>query len=541
MTQWWKRGVVYQIYPRSFNDSNGDGVGDLPGITARLGYLRDLGVDAIWLSPMFKSPMKDFGYDVADYEAVDPLFGTLDDFDELVAQAHAHDIRVILDLVPNHTSDQHAWFMDSRRSKDSDKRDWYIWRDAKPDGSPPNNWLAYFGGPAWTWDAATEQYYLHSFLPEQPDLNYHNPAVKRAMFGAIAFWLGRGVDGFRIDVIDRMIKDDQLRDNPPNPAYVAGRDNPMWSQQRVYSENRPGIHDLIAEFGEVFTEYPDRVSIGEIAYSTDPTMITGFYGTAQRPEIDLPFNFALLLLPWDAARVRAFADAYEAALPPGAWGNYVMGNHDQDRLAARIGSEAARAAAVLLLTLRGTPFIYQGEELGLANLPLTPDQYRDPQGINVGVSRDFCRGPLPWTGDAPYAGFSSVEPWLPMTPDFATVNAAAQAGHPASMLALYRRLIALRRAHPALREGGAYRSLDAGEGVFAYWREAPPAPDAPAGDRFCILINFTAHTVRVPTNEIGLAAAARTVLSTDPALDGALAIHDGAVWLRPYEGRIVRS
>lgn len=536
MTAWWQSGVIYQVYPRSFQDANGDGVGDLRGIAARLDYLRDLGVDALWLSPIFPSPMKDFGYDVADYVDIEPLFGTLADFDHLLAEAHARGLRVILDLVPNHTSDQHPWFRESRSSRDHPKRDWYIWRDARPDGSPPNNWLAYFGGSAWAWDEATGQYYLHNFLPEQPDLNYRNPDVKAAMFDVIRFWLRRGVDGFRIDVIDRMIKDPDLRDNPPNPNYVAGRDNPMWSQLRIYSENGPGIHDLIAEFRQVFDEFPDRVLIGEIAYSTDPAWIASFYGMPERREIDLPFNFALLALPWEAETVRRFADAYDAAIPPGCWGNYVLGNHDQDRLATRIGPEAARAAAVMLLTLRGTPFIYQGEELGLTNLPLTPDQYRDPQGINTGVSRDFCRGPMPWTGEPPSAGFSTAEPWLPVAPDYRTVNAAAQVADPDSMLNVYRRLIALRRARPALRDGGRYRSVDAGPGVFAYWREAD------AGDRFCVLINFTDQPQTVAAGALGLLPGARVVLSTSRAREGQPAVDaDGAVHLHPYEGRVVQS
>lgn len=536
MSTWWKRGIVYQIYPRSFQDSNGDGVGDLRGIAARLDYLRDLGVDALWLSPIFPSPMKDFGYDVADYVEIEPLFGTLADFDHLLAEAHARDLRVVLDLVPNHTSDQHVWFREARSSRTNPKRDWYIWRDARPDGSPPNNWLAYFGGPAWTWDETTGQYYLHSFLPEQPDLNYHNPDVKAAIFDSIRFWLRRGVDGFRIDVIDRMIKDSQLRDNPPNPDYVEGRDNPMWSQLRVYSENQPEVHALIAEFHRVFDEFADRVSIGEIAYSTDPGVITGFYGPTDQREIDLPFNFALLLLPWEAEAVRRFADGYDAAIPPDCWGNYVMGNHDQARLASRIGPDAAAAAAVMLLTLRGTPFIYQGEELGLPNLPLTPDQYRDPQGINTGVSRDFCRGPIPWTGEGPYAGFSSVEPWLPVAPDYAQVNAQAQAADPDSMLSLYKRLIALRRARPALREAGRYRSVDAAPGVFAYWREAAD------GDSLCVLINFTGETQTIAAGALGLKEGARIVLSSVRALEGQAALgSDGAVTLHPHEGRIIGS
>ncbi len=464
-------------------DSNSDGIGDLRGIADRLDYLTWLGVNALWLSPIFPSPMADFGYDISDYTDVEPIFGTLADFDDLLAKAHAQGIKIVLDLVPNHTSNMHRWFLESRSSRENPKRDWYIWRDAKPDGSPPNNWLAYFGGPSWTWDETTQQYYLHSFLPEQPDLNWRNPEVKRAMFDAILFWLERGVDGFRIDVIDRMIKDEQLRDNPLDPNWVEGN-NPAHRFQRLYSENRPGIHELIGEIREVFDEYENRVSIGEIAYSLDPTLITGFYGAGTQEfgtELHLPFNFALTLLQWDAKAVRAFVDGYEASTPAYGWPNYVLGNHDQTRVATRIGSEQARAAAMLLLTLRGTPFIYYGDELGMRDVEIAPELYQDPQGINLGISRDPERTPMQWDA-SPHSGFSTVETWLPLAPDYETGNVEAEKTDPHSMLTLYKRLIDLRRSDDALSLG-AYKSLDAPDGMLIYER----------GGKYTVALNFSSE------------------------------------------------
>lgn len=523
---WWQRGVIYQIYPRSFMDSDGDGVGDLRGIIQRLGHLSALGVDAIWLSPIFRSPMADFGYDVSDYTDIDPLFGTLDDFDELLDAAHRRGLRVILDLVPNHTSSEHPWFIESRSSRDNPRRDWYIWRDPKPDGSPPNNWLSNFGGPSWTWDSATGQYYLHSFLPEQPDLNWRNPEVKAAMFECIRFWLRRGVDGFRIDVIDRMIKDELLRDDPPNPDFVAGRDNPAWQFLRLYSENRPEVHDLIAEMRQIFDEFPDRVSIGEIVYSTDPAQITRFYGKPEQPELHQPFNFGLLMLPWDAGRIRRFVDDYDAALKRvGGWGNYVLGNHDQPRLVTRIGREQARVAALMLLTLRGTPYIYQGEELGLEDGRVPPDQYQDPQGINLGISRDPQRTPMPWNAE-PNAGFSTARPWLPIPPDYPQINAQWQTNKPHSFLSLYRRLIALRRAHEALSVGD-YRSFDAPDGCFVYER-------ALGDSRWLIALNLT-HEARQVSFGSG---AGMIVVSTYP--DQAETVSLDQIDLRPDEGLLIK-
>lgn len=532
---WWKTGVIYQIYPRSFQDSNGDGIGDLQGIASRLVYLVWLGIDAIWLSPIYLSPMADFGYDIADYTAIDPQFGTLDDFDALVRQAHERGIKVVLDFVPNHTSDRHTWFLESRASHDNSRRDWYIWADPTPEGDPPNNWLAYFGGPAWTLDQKTGQYYLHNFLPEQPDLNYRNPAVREAVWNDIRFWLDRGVDGFRIDVVDRMLKDPALRDNPPNPNFIQGRDNPTNALLRSYSEGVEGIHDLIQGFQRVIKSYPYRVSIGEIQYLADPNDIVPFYGSSESEELDLPFNFGLMLQPWNAATIAQFVTAYDAAIPAHGWPNYVLGNHDQHRLASRIGrATQSRVAAMLLLTLRGTPFIYNGDELGMENVDIPQHLVQDPQGKNLpGYTRDVARTPLQWS-DAPYAGFSTVEPWLPLADNYPTVNVEALRAQPTSILMLYHRLLSYRRLTPALTLGG-YVALDhPPNDCFAYLREHE-------GQRRLIALNFSGEprnlvVTSLITDSTGVEQG-RIVLST--FLDREEAVDLRSIALRGDEGIII--
>ena len=522
---WWQTGVFYQVYPRSLQDSNGDGVGDLRGITSRLDYFAELGVETLWLSPIFPSPMADFGYDVADYENIDPLFGTLADFDELLAEAHARGLRVILDWVPNHTSDQHRWFREARTSRENPKHDWYIWADPKPDGGPPNNWLSYFGGPAWTFVPAVGQYYLHNFVPGQPDLNWRNPAVKEAMFDSLRFWLRRGVDGFRVDVIFILLKDPELRDNPPDPNWKPG-DNPAWRVRRVYSEQQPGHHEIIAEMRAVVDEFPDRMLVGEIPYTTDPVLMATYYGTPDRIELQQPFNFALILLPWDAPTVRGFIAAYEAAIPPWGWPTYVLGNHDQYRLASRIGPEQARVAALFLLTVRGAPYIFQGEELGLLNGEVAPEDYVDPQGLGGGISRDVCRTPFQWNGE-PKAGFTTGRPWLPVASTVETLNVEAESADPRSSLTLYRRLLALRRAHPALH-GGAMILVEAPPQVLAFVREE-------GGERFLTALNFSADPQVVARPELGTG---QIILST--TLDRDEPADLGALSLRPNEGMLVR-
>jgi alpha-glucosidase len=465
--QWWQTGVIYQIYPRSFQDSDGDGVGDLNGVAQRLDYLLDLGVDAIWLSPIFTSPMADFGYDIADYTDIDPLFGTLADFDNLLAAVHARGLKLILDLVPNHTSDHHAWFRESRVSRDSAKRDWYIWRDPAPGGGAPNNWLSEFGGSAWAYDERTGQYYYHAFLDKQPDLNWRNPAVRAAVYDAMRFWLRRGVDGFRVDVIWHLIKDGDFRDNPPNPNFTA-REPPHHALAPVYTADRPEVHEVIAEMRAVIDEFSERVLIGEIYLPIE--RLVAYYGADLRG-VHLPFNFSLLGSRWDASSLLKLIEEYETALPTNGWPNWVLGNHDKPRLATRIGPEQARVAAMLLLTLRGTPTIYYGDEIGMEQASLLPQQVRDPFERNVpgkGCGRDGCRTPMQWSKDL-HAGFSKTEPWLPVSSNLAKINVASAMANPNSIYHLHRRLIALRRSWPALSLG-AFTPFAVSGAVLQYFR-----------------------------------------------------------------------
>ncbi|MDX3908413.1 MAG: alpha-amylase family glycosyl hydrolase [Sphingobium sp.] len=482
-TPWWESGVIYQIYPRSFQDSDGDGVGDLAGIESRLDHVVRLGVDAVWLSPIFPSPMADFGYDVADYCAIDPMFGDLDAFDRLLAAAHARGLKLILDFVPNHSSDQHPWFIASRSSRTDPKRDWYIWRDAAPDGGPPNNWISDFGGSAWEWDEATGQYYLHAFLKEQPDLNWRNPDLRAAMMDVLRFWLDRGVDGFRIDVLWHIVKAEGLPDNPPNPDWTPARTERDRVLQRN-STDQPEAHAIAAEMRDLADSYGDRVLIGEIFLPNDRH--ARWYGTAERPEVHLPFNFQLIENDWDAARLASVIAEYEASLPVSGWPNWVIGSHDAPRIAARIGEAQARVAAMLLLTLRGTPTLYQGDEIGIGKVDIPPDRIRDPQHLrqpSLDIGRDRSRTPMPWDASA-NAGFSTGEPWLPINTDWMDRNVAAQATDPESMLTLYRRLLALRRSTPALTIG-SYAAAEADRDVLAYER-------AHDGDRLLIALNLAA-------------------------------------------------
>jgi alpha-glucosidase len=481
---WWKRGIIYQVYPRSFQDSNGDGVGDLPGILSRLDYLVALGVDAIWISPIYPSPMADFGYDVSDFTAVDPVFGSLADFDRLIVAAHARDIRVILDYVANHTSDQHPWFVESRSSRTNPRRDWYIWHDPGPDGGPPNNWLSEFGGSAWTFDKATGQYYYHAYFPQQPDLNWRNPDLRDAMLAVLSFWLDRGVDGFRVDAIHHLIKDAQFRDNPPNPDWRVGM-SPARRVIRTHTVDLPQVHDAVAAMRQVANRFPGaRVLIGEAYLPIDRLM--AYYGV-NLSGFHLPFNFHLLSTPWNAKAIARLVESYEAALPHGAWPNWVLGNHDRSRVASRVGSAQARVAAMLLLTLRGTPTLYQGDEIGMTDVPIPPERVRDPWERNVpglGLGRDPVRTPMQWDASA-NAGFTTgAEPWLPVGPAYQTVNVEEQASDPRSILSLYRALVMLRRTEPALSVG-AYRTFSAEGDVLAYVRQ-----DEPTGRQMLVALNL---------------------------------------------------
>jgi len=525
---WWKHGIVYQVYPRSFQDSDGDGIGDLDGIRARLDHLVSLGVDAVWISPVYPSPMADFGYDISNFCDIDPRFGTLESFDVLVREAHAKGLRLIMDFVPNHTSERHPWFVHSRSARSDPHRDWYIWRDPAPGGGPPNNWLSNFGGPAWSFDAATGQYYAHSFLKEQPDLNWRNPEVRAAMYEVLRFWLRRGVDGFRVDVLSQIVKDAQFRDNPPNPDFAEGQD-PFLRWTMLYNTDLPEVQPIVAEMRRVVDEFGDarssRVLIGELYLPLD--RLVAYYGP-NAEGLQLPFNFQLISTEWQAAHIDRFVRDYEAALPPGAQPNWVLGNHDKSRIASRAGPRMARLAAMLLLTLRGTPTIYYGDEIGMADVPIPADEVQDPFEKNkpgMGLGRDPVRTPMQWSA-AEHAGFTTGTPWLRLAADWRTCNVEAQSRDPRSMLALHRRLIALRRAKPALHRG-SHKALEAGDEVLAYAREWE-------GQRLVVVLNFGAAAAPVPP---ALLPQQPVVLaSTDPERAGSI---DGPLLLAPGEGVVI--
>lgn len=509
---WWQTGIIYQIYPRSYQDSNNDGIGDLQGIIQRLDYLQWLGISAIWISPIYPSPMADFGYDISDYTGIHSLFGSMNDFDELLKQAHQRNIKVILDLVPNHTSDQHPWFLESKSSKDNPKRNWYIWRDAKQDKSEPNNWLSVFGGSAWEWDETTGQYYYHAFLKEQPDLNWRNTEVQKAMFDVMRFWLNKGVDGFRVDVMWHMIKDEQLRDNPPNPEYKEH----MATYEKllpVYSTDQPEVHDIVQKMRKVLNEYDDRMMIGEI-YLPIHKLIT-YYGIDGVSGAHLPFNFLLLAVQWDAQYIASAIAEYEGALPKNAWPNWVLGNHDQPRITSRVGLQQAKVAAMLLLTLRGTPTIYYGDEIGMTDVPIPFDEVRDPQGLNMpdkNLSRDPERTPMQWD-DSDNAGFSPTKPWLRLSKTYKRKNVASQKKDPYSMLCFYKQLIELRQSNAAFTIGN-YKPVHADNQSLAYIRQAPNEKS------FLVVLNLSHKPCYLNLQHIQLGG--KVILSTSPELHGAL-------------------
>jgi alpha-glucosidase len=533
---WWKTAVVYQIYPRSFADASGDGVGDLRGIVSHLDHLAGapgaLGVDAIWLSPFYPSPMADFGYDVADYCDVDPVFGTLADFDELVGAAHARGVRVIVDWVPNHTSDRHPWFVASSSSRDDPKRDWYVWRDGRPDGSPPNNWRSAFptAGPAWTFHEPTGQWYLHSFLAAQPDLNWENPLLRAAMYDTLRFWLERGVDGFRIDVAHALGKDPELRDGLPWIHGTEGRrsDIPLEALPRIGQFDGPSVHERLREIRAVLDEREGRVAIGEVYILDQPRLVTY---VNDGDGLHLAHNFVFTNLPWSAERFRAVVDEFERLAAPAAWPAWVLANHDHARLATRYDDDAgdgparARVAATMLLTLRGTPFIFQGDELGLRDVPIPPERVVDVDG------RDGVRAPLPWEPPSvagPTAGFGTGRPWLPVSPEAEALNVASQRADPRSHLALYRSLLEVRRGSAALRLG-SYRSLDTPAAVYCYVREA----DA---ERVLVALNFSATAQALDLADQVGAIRGATLVSTHRTADMTLA----NLRLDSYEALVAR-
>ncbi len=512
---WWRRGAIYQIYPRSFADSNGDGVGDLRGIAQHVDHLAELGVEGVWLSPFFTSPMADFGYDVADYCDVDPIFGTLADFDDLVATCHARDIRVVIDWVPNHTSERHPWFEASRSRREDPRRDWYVWRDGV-DGGPPNDWRSTFEacGAAWTRCERTGQFYLHSFMPEQPDLNWDNPEVVAAMHDVLRFWLDRGVDGFRLDAIAKIAKDPLLRGH----AGAARRHDEDWDS----------LHERLRGIRSVVDEYPDRMLVGEVALH-DLHRVVSFLKSGD--QLHLAHNFVFVEQPWDADAYRTSVDDFEALAGDAAWPAWFLANHDVPRVASRFdehgqGAARARAVALMLYALRGTPFVYQGEELGLPDAEIPADRVVDVDG------RDPQRAPIPWLPPSqagPGAGFTAGEPWLPLVAGAETLNVRTQADAPDSMLVLVRRLAALRRASPAL-QAGTQRSLDSADAVFAWLREH-------AGERLLAAVNFAAAPSPLGVGEA--AGAAELVLSTDPARSGG-PVDPAALRLAPGEGVLLR-
>ena len=501
-SQWWHNAVFYQIYARSFADSNGDGIGDLDGITAHLDYLNDgtdrsLGIDAIWLTPINPSPLKDWGYDVSDYCDIHPELGDLGAFERLIREAGRRGIRIILDLVPNHTSDQHRWFRQSRSARNHPKRNWYIWKPGVPE-RVPNNWVSVFGGPAWKWDEATREWYLHLFLAEQPDLNYRNPEVVAAMHDVIRCWLERGAAGYRVDVMHALIKDAMFRDNPPLDKVEWGSQTDVaFKQKHLYDFDQPEVHELIRGFRRVIDQYDDRIMVGEVWPHSNQSLALYL-----RPdELHQAFNFRFLFCPWEAARFRAQVEEVERILPVGSWPTWTLSNHDFARHITRHAhgtSTAARArlAAVMLLALRGTPFLYYGEEIGMPNVSIARERWRDP------VGRDGCRTPMQWS-DAPGGGFTNGQtPWLPLG-DCAAVNVARQMDDPDSMLSLYRRAIRVRRASSALKVG-TIRVIDQVPGdCLGFIREAP-------GGRAMVALNFTdePREIEVPSGRI--------LLSSDP-------------------------
>jgi alpha-glucosidase len=528
---WYRRTTLYHIYPLSFADSNGDGFGDLRGIIGHLDYLNggheSLGIGAVWLSPVYVSPMADWGYDVADHKAIDPRFGSMGDFEVLLEQAHKREIKLLMDYVPNHTSNLHPWFLDARSSRKSERRDWYIWADPRPDGSLPNNWLSRFGGPAWTLDEGTGQYYLHTFLPEQPDLNWRNPDVRREMLDVLRFWLGKGVDGFRTDAVYGLIKDHKLRDDLPNPNYRPGISDPADQFLRVHSAGQKDLNRVIGSFCDVLAEDPGTYLLSE-AYLNIPGLHDLYQACAKHP-VHAPFNFNLMSLTWGARSFRTFIDAYEASLGAEDWPNYVLGNHDRHRLVTRVGVERARLLALLQMTLRGLPVVYNGEELGLPDGEISANRVRDPWEKRVpamGLGRDVARTPMPWNGEHA-GGFTSAEPWLPMGAASRRLNAARESRDPDSSLSLYRHLVRLRADSPALQLGD-YRSIESGNPyVYAYVRETEL-------QRFLVVLNFDKHERGVMLRgPVGAWIAGTHLVDGDGSVPGASTIK-----LEGYEGRV---
>ncbi|WP_372762132.1 alpha-glucosidase family protein [Pseudoalteromonas sp.] len=479
--QWYKGAVIYQVYPRSFQDSNNDGIGDLKGIINRIDYIKSLGVDAIWISPFFKSPMKDFGYDISDYRDIDPLFGDLNDFDTLIEQAHARDIKIIIDQVLSHTSDQHQWFLDSRENTSNDKADWYVWAEAKQDGSAPNNWLSIFGGPAWQWEPRRGQYYLHNFLTEQPDLNFHNPDVRQAVLDNVEFWLKKGVDGFRLDAINFCYHDAQLRDNPAKPKDKRqGRgfseDNPYAFQYHYYNNTQPENIEFMRDIRALLNQYPGTVSLGEI--SSEDSLATMAEYTEGGDKLHMGYSFELLTDDYSSEYIRTTVETLEQRMTEG-WPCWAFSNHDVERVASRwsdngeINPTQCKMLTALLASLRGSVCMYQGEELGLGEADVAFEDLQDPYGITFWPNfkgRDGCRTPMPWDDQhAQYAGFSSHKPWLPVDMAHKAQSVALQDADEHSILNAYREFMAWRKTHTILLEGDI-EFIATAEPILAFYR-----------------------------------------------------------------------
>ena len=499
-TPWWRGAVVYQVYPRSMMDANNDGIGDIPGIISKLDYLESLGVDAIWVSPFFKSPMKDFGYDISDYRAIDPIFGSLADFDELIEKAHARGIKIIIDQVLSHTSDMHAWFQESRESRDNDKADWYVWADPKPDGTPPNNWLAIFGGSAWEWEPRRCQYYLHNFLKTQPDLNYHCAAVQQQILDEVEFWLKRGVDGLRLDAIIFCFHDKLLRDNPAKPeAERRGRgfreDNPYAFQRHVYDCDRPENLQFLESLRALMDRYPGTVTLGEIA-SEDSLKTMAEY-TAGNSRLHMAYSFELLVDQLSGSYIRETVETLEQKLLEG-WPCWSIGNHDVVRVMSRWGGkdqspQLAKTLNAMLLSLRGSVCSYQGEELGLTEVDIPFEQLQDPYGITFWPrfkGRDGCRTPMPWNHADQHAGFSQTSGWLPVAAEHKAVAVSLQDDNRDSVLNAYRTFMYWRKQQPALRLGDIKFVADA-EDYLVFTREYQ-------GEKLLCAFNFSAQPVAIP-------------------------------------------
>jgi len=520
---WWKTAVVYELLVPSFQDSNGDGWGDLPGITRRLDYLQDLGVGALWLSPINASPLYDIGYDVSDFTAVHPRFGTLEDFDQLVAEAHRRQLRIIIDFVPNHTSVEHPWFEQSRQSRDNPKRPWYLWNDPGVDGGPPNNWINRFGESAWTHDAATGQYYFGSFTPQQPDLNWRNPEVRGAIAEAMHFWLRRGVDGLRIDALAHLIKDVHLRSNPRNLDYTEELE-PNNQLCPVYHQNQPELLDRIEEFRALFDQYEDRVILGEVYQSAE--QITAY----QRAGAHLLLSTSMLQTEFETAHQRNVIDLAEGRTAVGAWPARSSGNHDIPRLASRVGQENLRLAALLHFTVRGTPTMYYGEELGLCDMQVPADRLQDPAGkADPRYGRDGYRAPMPWD-DSPGAGFSNRTPWLPLDEATCKLHVAGQLRDPQSLLNFYRRVLRLRAREAALQTGD-YAPLETPEPILAFVRGT-------GTDQLLVAANLCDEAHELDLQAIGYACEGnQCIFSTFSEQPPPLT---AVVTLRPREAIIIR-